>query len=271
VAFESGKVVTKAYSNSFSLAVSLLPAGIREGVYSIYGFVRLADEIVDTFHEYDKEALLDKFEWDAYAAINEKISLNPILHGFQLTVTKYNIDLSLVDAFLKSMRKDLTKNEYDRNDFNEYIYGSADVVGLMCLKVFVSGDEKEYQRLKSSAMKLGSAFQKVNFLRDMKDDYEILNRKYFPDVDMNNFSESGKESIIKEIENDFAEAYEGVKQLPPGVRVSVETAYRYYRKLLMKLKRTRASQIMQKRISISSPAKLMIMVGLYFKNKLRIA
>ncbi len=271
ISFESSRTVTRAYSNSFSLAVSMLPGGIREGIYSIYGFVRLADEIVDTFHGYDKEHLLGKFEWDVYQALEDGISLNPIIHSFQKTFNKYNIDRSLLDAFLKSMRKDLQQTEYNRNDFDEYIYGSADVVGLMCLKVFVSGDELEYQRLKIPAMKLGSAFQKVNFLRDMKEDYEILNRKYFPGIDLNNFSESGKDEIINEIENDFDCAIEGIRRLPRGVRISVETAFTYYRKLLKKIKRTRANEIMRKRLSISQPAKFAILASLYLRNKFRIA
>jgi len=250
VSLENSKRLTKAYSSSFSIAIRLLAPSLREGIYGIYGFVRLADEIVDTFHNYNRQVLLDDFEREVNHALENKISLNPVLQSFQLTFHKYNIGRDLVDAFLKSMRQDLHKSSYTKEEYLSYIYGSADVVGLMCLKIFVDGDEKEYERLKNPAMSLGSAFQKVNFLRDIRNDYQHLARTYFPDVDLSNFSSKDKEKIITEIKTDFESAYQGIKMLPKKAQMGVYIAYIYYFRLLKKLERTPPSEIMHKRIRI---------------------
>lgn len=258
--FKCSKVITKSYSTSFSLAVNLLAPSIREAIHSIYGFVRVADEIVDSFHRYDKEALLDQFEIDYYAAYESGISLNPILNSFQRTVKQYNIDEDLVAAFLKSMRWDLEKKDYNTvEDYEEYIYGSADVVGLMCLKVFVGGDQEKYDELKESAMRLGSAFQKVNFLRDLKADIEVLNRSYFPGINLRALDKESKQKIVAEIEDDFRAAYEGIKKLPLEARLGVYTAYIYYKQLLNKLRRTPSEKIMDTRIRISNPLKISLL------------
>ena len=215
VSNKCSKTVTQSYSTSFSLATKMLSASIRQDIYNIYGFVRFADEIVDTFHDYDKELLFNNFSNDLELALKQKISLNPILNSFQDTYHKYNIDKSLVDAFMKSMRLDLHKQNYLTDaEYKEYIYGSADVVGLMCLKVFVKGDQEKYELLKDSAMRLGSAFQKVNFLRDLKADFEDLSRTYFPNTDLNHLDEDSKQAIISDIENDFAAGLQGIKKLP---------------------------------------------------------
>ena len=268
ISFKGSKNITRAYSNSFSLAVSMLPSEIRTGIYSIYGFVRLADEIVDSFHDYDKETLLDRFCEETEYALKYGISINPVIHCFQLTVKKYAIGKDLIDAFLSSMRKDLDTSNYSKEEYYRYIFGSADVVGLMCLKVFVGGNEVKYEQLKGQAMSLGSAFQKVNFLRDIKNDYEKLNRKYFPGIDMNTFSQRDKDLIIGEIKSDFKNAYQGIKALPRSVRLSVFTAYAYYSKLLGKLEKTPPSDIMQARISIPQHKKLRILAFSYFRFKM---
>ena len=235
VSEECSKTVTQSYSTSFSMATKILHPSIRNHIYNIYGFVRFADEIVDSFHQYPKEDLLNRFEEDLYYSINNKISLNPILNAFQKTVNEFFIDHKLISAFLKSMRWDLKKKVYKtKKEYKEYIYGSADAVGLMCLKVFVKGDFKTYEDLKPSAMALGSAFQKVNFLRDLKNDYQELNRTYFPDINFNHFSEHSKQLIIREIEKDFAHALVGIFKLPDEARFGVYTAYKYYSKLLAK-------------------------------------
>ncbi len=271
VSFESSKLVTRSYSTSFSKSVRMLSASIRPAIYSIYGFVRFADEIVDTFHEYDKEILLDRFEKDYYQALEQGISLNPILNSFQQTVKKYNITDDLVQAFLQSMRKDLTITIYDtEEEIANYIYGSADVVGLMCLRVFVNGDDEAYERLKSSAMKLGSAFQKVNFLRDLKYDMEDLSRVYFPGVSFNNITAQEKNQIIQEIEEDFDAAYEGIKQLPRESKFGVYVAYIYYKSLLSKLHKTPAPELTQQRIRVSNPAKFGLMAMSFVKLKLNL-
>lgn len=271
VAFECSKRVTKSYSTSFSHAVNMLAPSLRPAIHSIYGFVRFADEIVDTFHEHNKEALLDQFEWDLYAAIQNGISLNPILHSFQITLKQYDIDMKLVDAFLKSMRMDLTKKDYEtQEEYEEYIYGSADVVGLMCLKIFVNGDQAKYDELKDSAMKLGSAFQKVNFLRDLKSDAEILDRSYFPNIDLKHLTPETKQLIIDEIEADFNAAYQGIIKLPKSSKFGVYTAFMYYRQLLMKLNRTPSTEIMETRIRVSDPVKFGLMVKSYFDVKLNL-
>lgn len=270
VSINCSKLVTKSYSTSFSLAVKMLAPSIRDGIYSIYGFVRFADEIVDSFHKYDKEKLINKFEKDYYLSYDEGISLNPILNSFQLTVKRYNIDDELVQAFLKSMKQDLYKLNYSKSEYNEYIYGSADVVGLMCLKVFVNGDNKKYVKLKDAAQSLGSAFQKVNFLRDLKDDTENLHRSYFPEVNMANLDQHSKSKIIVEIEEDFDKAFQGIKRLPTEAKFGVYTAYKYYRCLLNKLKRTPSKQIMNTRIRISNPHKMGLLAESFVTYKLNL-
>ena len=258
--FACSKIVTKRYSTSFSLAVNMLSPKIREDIYSIYAFVRFADEIVDSFHGYDKNKLMNQFEADYYTGLEAGISLNPILNCFQLTVKKYNITDDLVQAFLTSMKLDLNKTEYKTQaEYNNYIYGSADVVGLMCLKVFVNGDDEKYESLKFSAMKLGSAFQKVNFLKDLKDDYEILNRSYFPGVNLKSLNFEEKQAIISEIESDFEEAYKGIKLLPIEAKFGVYTAYIYYKRLLSKLKDTPSEEILTTRIRVSNPMKISLL------------
>jgi phytoene/squalene synthetase len=236
VSYDCSKLVTKSYSTSFSLAVKMLSPKIRKDIYNIYGFVRFADEIVDTFHEYDKEKLMDNFEKNYYLALEQGISLNPILNSFQQTVHTYKIPEEMVNAFLKSMKADLYKTQYStKEEYDEYIYGSADVVGLMCLKVFVNGDDAMFDSLKDAAMRLGSAFQKVNFLRDLKDDYEVLNRSYFPNIDLGKLNQDSKQLIIEEIEEDFDYAYDhGILKLPVEAKFGVYMAYRYYRRLLKK-------------------------------------
>ena len=266
------ELVTKSYSTSFSMAVKMLSPKIRTDIYNIYGFVRFADEIVDTFHDYDKEELMDNFEKDYYRAIKQGISLNPILNSFQHTINKYNISDDLVQAFLKSMKADLHKTVYEtKEEYDEYIYGSADVVGLMCLKVFVNGDDARYNELKDAAMRLGSAFQKVNFLRDLKDDFENLNRSYFPNIDLGKLDAKSKQLIIDEIEADFEYAYKnGILKLPVEAKFGVYTAYRYYRKLLKKLSKVPSAKIMDTRIRISDPMKVNLLARSYVKYKLNI-
>lgn len=264
------KEVTQSYSTSFSLATKMLSKSIRQDIYNIYGFVRFADEIVDTFHDYDKESLLKKFKEDLYIAIEDKISLNPILNSFQKTVHKYDIPTQLIDSFLKSMELDLKKSKYlNEEEYKEYIYGSADVVGLMCLKIFVNGDQKAYDKLKDSAMSLGSAFQKVNFLRDLKADFEDLGRTYFPNINFKNMSDSDKELIIADIEKDFNHAYEGILLLPNEAKFGVFMAYRYYKRLLKKLKQTPAIDIKNARIRVPDSEKITLLTRSYLKYKLK--
>lgn len=272
VSNDCSKLVTKSYSTSFSLAVNMLSPKIRADIYNIYGFVRFADEIVDTFHNYNKEELLSHFENDYHLSKKQGISLNPILNSFQKTVKKYNISEEMVQAFLKSMKADLHKTQYQtKEEYDEYIYGSADVVGLMCLKVFVDGDDKKYNELKNAAMRLGSAFQKVNFLRDLKDDFELLNRSYFPNVDLGQLNAISKQLIIDEIEADFDYAYtHGILKLPVEAKFGVYMAYRYYRRLLKKLKAVPSEKIMDTRIRISDPMKINLLARSYVKYKLNI-
>lgn len=272
VSNDCSKLVTKSYSTSFSLAVKMLSKTIRNDIYNIYGFVRFADEIVDTFHAYDKEMLMEHFEKDYYLAKAQGISLNPILNSFQQTVNKYHIPDEMVQAFLKSMKADLYKTEYQtKAEYDEYIYGSADVVGLMCLKVFVNGDKKKYEELKDAAMRLGSAFQKVNFLRDLKDDFEVLNRSYFPNVDLGKLDAFSKQIIINEIEADFDFAYQnGILKLPVEAKFGVYMAFRYYKRLLKKLHKIPSEKIMDTRIRISNPMKINILARSYVKYKLNI-
>jgi phytoene synthase len=263
--------VTKAYSTSFSTAVRLLSASIRQDIYNIYGFVRLADEIVDSFHDYDKPLLFGQFKSDLALALKQKISLNPVLNAFQHTVYKYDIPNELIDAFMKSMELDLTKTVYaTHKEFSEYVYGSADVVGLMCLKVFVKGDIKKYDELKSAAMRLGSAFQKVNFLRDLKTDFDGLNRSYFPHADLNRLDEISKKKIIEEIEADFKAGYDGILHLPLEAKFGVYTAYIYYRKLLSKLQSTPSAEIKNRRIRVPDYEKFGLFARCYFSYKFNI-
>ena len=272
VSYASSKLVTKSYSTSFSLATRMLSPKIRGAIYNIYGFVRFADEIVDSFHNFDKETLLLAFEKDYYSARKSGISLNPIINSFIHTVNKYSIPNSMVEAFLKSMRADLYKTEYQsEEEYKEYIYGSADVVGLMCLKVFVDGDDKRFNELKDAAMRLGSAFQKVNFLRDLKDDYEVLNRSYFPNIDLGELNADSKQVIINEIEEDFDFAFKnGILKLPMEAKFGVYMAYRYYKRLLKKLKKVPSEKIMDTRIRISNPMKINLLARSYVKYKLNI-
>jgi|TARA_B100000768_G_C11249971_1_gene363628 phytoene/squalene synthetase len=252
------------------MATKLLDKSIRQDIYNVYGFVRFADEIVDTFHNYPKENLLTRFEKELYFSITQKISLNPILNSFQKTVNKYNIDILLIKAFLKSMRWDLEKKSYESdNDYKEYIYGSADVVGLMCLTVFVKGDNKKYSELKPYAMSLGSAFQKVNFLRDLNLDYEKLNRTYFPGVNVKKFDEKSKNQIIEDIENDFDLALKGIVRLPKNSQFGVYIAYTYYKNLLMKLKKTPSLNIKKTRIRVPNYEKILVLINSYFKYQFK--
>jgi len=247
----------------------MLAPSIRQDIYNIYGFVRFADEIVDSFHDYNKEELFDLFQLDLDAALKNKISLNPILNSFQHTVTKYNIPYELITAFMKSMQLDLTKMTYTtQEEYNEYIYGSADVVGLMCLKVFVNGDDAKYDALKDAAMRLGSAFQKVNFLRDLKADFEGLNRTYFPETDLNQLNEASKNKIIQEIEADFKAGFEGIINLPLEAKFGVYTAYVYYKKLLYKLSKTPSAEIKNTRIRVPDYEKFGLFAKCYFSYKL---
>ena len=270
ISFECSRNVTKTYSTSFSTAVRMLAPSIRQDIYNIYGFVRFADEIVDSFHDYNKVELFALFETDLVLALKNKISLNPVLNAFQHTVNKFNIPNELIDAFMKSMRLDLTKTEYKTQDeFNEYIFGSADVVGLMCLKVFVNGDQEKYDALKNSAMRLCSAFQKVNFLRDLKADFEGLNRTYFPDTDLNQLDETSKSKIIAEIEADFKAGFEGILLLPLEAKLGVYTAYVYYKKLLSKLSKTPSAEIKNTRVRVPDYQKYGLFAKCYFNYKLK--
>ena len=271
VSKKCSKEVTKIYSTSFSLATRMLGPAIRQDIYNIYGFVRFADEIVDSFHEYNKEILFNRFENALEEALSDKISLNPILNSFQETVYKYNIQKELIDTFMASMRLDLTKSVYSTTEeFNDYIYGSADVVGLMCLKVFVKGDIEKYNQLKESAMNLGSAFQKVNFLRDLKEDYENLSRTYFPNTNLDSLDEESKMIIIEEIEENFNRGYQGILQLPHDSKLGVFVAYRYYKRLLKKLQQTPPIEIKTARIRVPNVEKIGLLTRSYVKYQLNL-
>jgi 15-cis-phytoene synthase len=260
-AIHISKVVTQSYSTSFSMATSLLDRQHRDAIYSIYGFVRLADEIVDTFHEYPKEQLLNKIETDLKESLENGICINPVLHSFQLMVKKYNVPYKYINAFLLSMKSDLMIKEYDTQPkADEYIYGSAEVVGLICLRVFTDGDEERFNELEKPAMKLGSAFQKVNFLRDLKNDTGILKRSYFPELTREKLNDQNKQKIIAEIEKEFDEALKGIRKLPPDAKVAVLTAYYYYRELLIKIKNTPSDLIMESRIRISNFMKIYLLL-----------
>jgi len=271
VSFKCSQMVTQSYSTSFSTATQMLAPSIRQDIHNVYGFVRFADEIVDSFHDYDKKALFSRFTVDLENALIDKISLNPILNSFQHTYHKYGIQKELVDSFMKSMRLDLTKSDYLTDaDYKEYIYGSADVVGLMCLKVFVKGDQEKYESLRESAMSLGSAFQKVNFLRDLKADYEELSRSYFPNANLEELDEESKKKIIDEIESDFAKGLMGIHKLPVEAKFGVYTAYRYYRKLLSKLKDTPSIEIKNTRIRVPNYVKASLLARSYVKYRLNL-
>lgn len=271
VSYNCSKVVTTSYSTSFSSAVKMLAPSIRQDIYNIYGFVRFADEIVDTFHDYNKEKLFAQFEVDLYSALENRISMNPILNSFQHTVHKHQIPDNLINAFMKSMELDLIKSRYETTEeYEEYIYGSADVVGLMCLKVFVKGNTELYDKLKHAAMRLGSAFQKVNFLRDLKTDYEDLDRTYFPNTDLKNLNEEAKHKIINEIEADFEAGFQGIKNLPIEAKFGVYTAYIYYKKLLGKLKKTPSGEIKNTRIRVPDYQKLSLLANCYVKYRLNL-
>ena len=270
LSYDISKKTTLRYSTSFSLGIRFLANELRKPIYNIYGFVRFADEIVDSFHGYDKEKLLFQFKKDTHQAIDDGISLNPILNSFQETVNKYQIPLELVDTFLKSMEMDLDNYVHDQNSYEEYILGSAEVVGLMCLKVFVKGDESDYQRLKPQAMKLGSAFQKINFLRDLQADYKVLGRTYFPGVDLREFNNVVKKQIEADIEADFAEGYKGILQLPKNARFGTYMAYIYYYKLFKKIKDTPAEIILNERVRIPDNKKYRLFVSSYIKHSLNL-
>ncbi|UUC45996.1 phytoene/squalene synthase family protein [Flavobacterium cerinum] len=270
VSYKVSKIVTEKYSTSFSLGILALKPAIRPAIYAIYGYVRLADEIVDSFHDYDKATLLERFRNETDTALQEGISLNPILQSFQETVSRYNIDRSLIAQFLHSMEMDLHQLDYNSERYQEYILGSAEVVGLMCLQVFVDGDKASFEKLKPYAMKLGSAFQKVNFLRDLKDDYQILGRTYFPNIQMNLFSPEIKHQIETEIETEFKEALTGIKMLPASSRFGVYLAYKYYLSLFNKIKNTPAEKIMSQRIRIPNSQKLSLAMSSYVQYKIAV-
>lgn len=259
VSQECSKITTKKYSTSFSSAINLLHKDLRMPVYNIYGFVRFADEIVDTFHGHDQGTLLQQFKDETHQAIERGISLNPILHSFQLTVNHYGIGKHLIDAFFESMEQDLNKLEYDRQTYNEYIYGSAEAVGLMCLNVFCEGDMEKYNTLKQYAQSLGAAFQKVNFLRDIKADTQTLERMYFPGCNFLTFSQAEKQHIEADIQKDFEHAYQGIIQLPIKARFGVYVAYKYYMSLFNKIRKVQAKRIMEERIRIPNYGKAMIL------------
>ncbi|MFN6089565.1 MAG: phytoene/squalene synthase family protein [Cyclobacteriaceae bacterium] len=270
VSAQCSRVTTRAYSTSFSLGIKCLEKEFREPIYAIYGFVRFADEIVDTFHDYNKELLLSRFKTETYQAIEEKISLNPILNSFQKTVNFCGIEPALYNQFLKSMEMDLKNTSYDEQGINEYILGSAEVVGLMSLRVFCKNDREMYERLKPSAMKLGSAFQKINFLRDLNADYNQMGRTYFPGVDLSRFDESTKKQIEQDVAADFKEGYEGIKQLPKSARFGVYVAYVYYLALFEKIKNTSSSTVLTKRIRVRNRRKLSILAYSYVKHQLNL-
>ena len=266
VCYKCSKLITNSYSTSFSLGVSLLHRDFTYPIHAIYGFVRFADEIVDSFHDHNKKELLDRFIKDTHTAIDFKISLNPILHSFQHTVNKYNIDIELINTFLKSMSMDLDNYNYNKKGYEEYILGSAEVVGLMCLKIFVEGDEQKYLDLKHDAMKLGAAFQKINFLRDLKADYHILGRAYFPGFQLDEFNTETKNEIEADIQKDFDAGLRGIKKLPKKARLGVYLAYIYYLTLFKKIKNTSPEQVISKRIRITDFKKYILFISSYFKH-----
>jgi phytoene/squalene synthetase len=265
---DMSKMTTRRYSTSFSLGIRFLNKDLHKPIYSIYGFVRFADEIVDSFDGFDKSTLLAEFKKDTYAAIENKISLNPILNAFQWVVNTYRVPHELIETFMNSMEMDLDKKVYDKETYEKYILGSAEVVGLMCLKIFVGGDESEYNRLKMNSMKIGSAFQKINFLRDLNDDFNELGRTYFPGINMNDFNNIVKKEIEADIEKDFKLGYEGILMLPKQARFGVYMAYKYYFKLFKKIKRTKAERILEERVRIPNRKKARILVTSYVRHNL---
>jgi 15-cis-phytoene synthase len=270
VSKKASKMVTRQYSTSFSLGIQFLNSDFHAPIYGIYGFVRFADEIVDTFHDYNKSELLEEFKAETYKSIERGISLNPILNSFQEVVNKYNIEKELIDTFLKSMEMDLDKKNYTEEGYKEYILGSAEVVGLMCLRVFTEGNKELYNSLKPFAMALGSAFQKINFLRDLNADYLGMGRIYFPNVDVSELNEQTKAEIEKDIEADFNMGLTGIKMLPKKSRLGVYVAYIYYRSLFNKIKKLKASNILEERIRIPNGQKVALFAGSYLRNSLNI-
>lgn len=270
VSIKCSRLTTKSYSTSFSMGIRFLGKRFRDPVYSIYGFVRFADEIVDTFHDFDKAELLRRFREDTHLALKEGISLNPILNSFQEVVNRYKIPVSLVDTFLDSMEMDLSEQEYDQQSFEKYILGSAEVVGLMCLCVFVEGNQEKYKELEYYAMRLGSAFQKINFLRDLHMDYEELGRAYFPGLEVEQFDAETKKKIEEDIEKDFRDGYTGIKMLPKDSRFGVYMAYVYYHRLFRKIRRLPHDRILSERVRIPNQRKYAIFVGSYFRHQLNI-
>jgi phytoene/squalene synthetase len=263
---KSSKMTTVMYSTSFSLGIRFFSKRFHDPIYGIYGFVRFADEIVDSFHGFDKKKLLNRFKEDTYTAIEEKISLNPILNNFQSVVNEYHIERELIDLFLISMEMDLEKVEYDQEKYEKYILGSAEVVGLMCLRVFCEGNDQKYIDLKPSAMRLGSAFQKINFLRDLKADYKSLGRSYFPGIDMNNWNDGTKAAIEEDIEKDFADGLAGIRKLPDGARFGVYVAYVYFHELLLKIRKVEAEKLLNERVRVSNKRKYLLLLAAYIRN-----
>jgi phytoene synthase len=270
VSVKCSRITTRAYSTSFSLGIRCLGKTLRDPIHAIYGFVRFADEIVDSFHDYDKKMLFDRFRDDTYRALDERISLNPILNNFQATVHRYRIEHTLIEQFLKSMEMDLSQKSYDPHGFKEYVLGSAEVVGLMCLRVFLDSNEIEYQRLKPFAMRLGSAFQKINFLRDLNADYAGLGRTYFPGLEIADFDEASKKAIEQSIAADFHEGYTGIRQLPRSSRLGVYVAYVYYLALFKKIKNVPSERVMQSRIRIRNRHKARLLAYSYVKHQLNL-
>ena len=267
---ECSEHITKRYSTSFSLGIRVFDARFRPPIYSIYGFVRFADEIVDTFHGHDKAVLLHRFREDTYRAIEERISLNPVLHAFQEAVHRYGIGRDLIDPFLDSMAMDLDFSRYEDSLYKQYIYGSAEVVGLMCLRVFTEGDGAEYERLKAPACSLGSAFQKINFLRDMKSDFDERGRVYFPGVDYRRFTQTDKLAIEQDIKRDFDDAYKGIVELPDGARFGVYLAYVYYINLFKKIKRSPVTRVQHERIRVADSQKMVLLFKSAVRNQLNL-
>lgn len=267
VSFESSKLTTRRYSTSFSLGIRFLDKELRNPIYSIYGLVRFADEIVDTFHDFEQKELLQDFKRQTFEAIEKGISLNPILNSFQATVNRYEIPLELIESFFSSMELDLQPKNYTKSLYDAYILGSSEVVGLMCLKVFVYGNEQQYEELKASAMKLGSAFQKINFLRDMKSDYDTLGRVYFPDVDFNQFTCEIKREIEQDILKDFEDGYVGILKLPKKSRLGVYVAYVYYLALFRKIQYKTSKSILSERVRISNTRKFGLLLSSVVRNK----
>lgn len=270
VCIRASRLVTRSYSTSFSIGIRCLANEFRDPIYSVYGFVRFADEIVDTFHEYEKATLLKHFQEETWRAIDDRISLNPILQSFQRTVNDWKIDRDHIQLFLTSMEMDLDRKKYDQPGFEKYILGSAEAVGLMCLRIFCRGHESDYELLKPSAMKLGSAFQKINFLRDLGEDYAGMGRSYFPGLNVEQFDEATKKRIEADIESDFREGYKGIVKLPRGARLGVYVAYRYYRALFSKIKQLPSNAVLEKRVSVRKRYKLAILGYSYLRHQLNL-